>query len=52
VGADNAAGTGDEQTIDLLTDPAGIASDRTLTNPGNVEGMRTITGTTTRSRSA
>jgi len=39
VGADNAAGTGDDQAIDLLDRPTGIASDRTLTNPGNVEGM-------------
>jgi outer membrane receptor protein involved in Fe transport len=39
VGADNVAGTGDDQVIDLLDRPAGIPSDRTLTNPGNVEGM-------------
>ncbi len=39
VGADNTAGTGDDQVLDLFDRPAGIAADRTLTNPGNVEGM-------------
>jgi hypothetical protein len=39
VGADNAAGTADDQVLDLLDRPAGISSNRTLTNPANVEGM-------------
>ncbi len=39
VGADNTAGTGDDQALDLFDRPRGISSDRTLTNPGNVEGM-------------
>jgi outer membrane receptor protein involved in Fe transport len=38
-GADNVVGTGDDQVIELVDRPAGIGSDRTLTNPGNVEGM-------------
>ncbi len=39
VGADNTAGTADDQVIDLLDRPAGLSSDRTLTNPGNVPDM-------------
>ncbi len=39
IGADNVAGTGDDQVLNLFDRPAGIPSDRTLTNPGNVEGM-------------
>ncbi len=39
IGADNVAGSGDEQVIDLFDRVAGLPSDRTLTNPGNVEGM-------------
>ena len=39
IGADNVRGTADDQAINLLDRPAGLASDRTLTNPGNVEGM-------------
>ncbi len=38
-GADNTRGTADDQVIELLDRPAGIGSDRTLTNPGNLEGM-------------
>jgi hypothetical protein len=38
-GADNVRGTADDQVINLLDRPAGIGSDRTLTNPGNIEGM-------------
>jgi hypothetical protein len=38
-GADNLVGTGDDQVIELLDRPAGLGSERTLTNPGNVEGM-------------
>jgi hypothetical protein len=39
IGADNVAGTADDQVLDLFDRPAGISSDRTLTNPGNVEEM-------------
>ena len=38
-GADNVRGTGDDQVIDLLDRPAGLPSDRTFTNPGNVPDM-------------
>ena len=38
-GADNTRGTADDQVIALLDRPAGIGSDRVMTNPGNVEGM-------------
>ncbi|MGH9321195.1 MAG: hypothetical protein ACRD3V_15095, partial [Vicinamibacteria bacterium] len=43
-GADNVRGTGDDQTIDLVDRPAGLASDRTLTNPGNVPDMPDVFG--------
>jgi hypothetical protein len=39
IGADNIGGTADDQVINLLDRPAGIGSDRALTNPGNIEGM-------------
>jgi hypothetical protein len=39
IGADNVAGTGDDQVLELADRPAGLASDRVLTNPANVEGM-------------
>jgi hypothetical protein len=39
VGADNVAGTEDDQVLDLADRPAGLATDRTMTNPGNIEGM-------------
>jgi hypothetical protein len=38
-GADNVAGTADDQVLNLLDRPADVESDRTLTNPGNVPGM-------------
>jgi hypothetical protein len=38
-GADNVVGTGDDQVIQLFDRPAGLDSERVLTNPGNVEGM-------------
>jgi outer membrane receptor protein involved in Fe transport len=44
VGADNVRGTADDQVINLLDRPAGIGSDRTLTNPGNVEDMPDVYG--------
>lgn len=39
IGADNVRGTADDQVLQLFDRPAGIGSDRVLTNPGNVEGM-------------
>jgi len=43
-GADNVRGTGDDQVINLLDRPAGLGSDRTFTNPGNVPDMPDNTG--------
>jgi hypothetical protein len=39
IGADNVAGTADDQVLNLMDRPRGLPSDRVMTNPGNVPGM-------------
>jgi outer membrane receptor protein involved in Fe transport len=39
IGADNVRGTPDDQVVNLFDRPAGLGSDRVMTNPGNIEGM-------------
>jgi outer membrane receptor protein involved in Fe transport len=39
IGADNVRGTPDDQVVNLFDRPAGLGSDRVMTNPANVDGL-------------